>query len=171
MAVYSNFLYATGTNGFITATFDLLTTELNTLTSASGVATSSVGGTSGKFSQSNTGSAIQSNIWFTSGGSFTPTAGGYLAGWFLKSHDGGTTFETLIATASSTVPALPRAPDFTIPLYEGGTALASGNIKYAQGPFVLLPVTTFKLVVQNLAGANLPASGNKISIGPAAVGY
>lgn len=168
---YSNFLYATGTYGFITATFDLLTTELNTLASASGVATSSVGGTSGKFSQTNTGSAIQANIWFTSGGAFTPAAGAYLAGYFLRSHDGGTNFETLIATASATVPALPRSPDFIIPCYEGGTALASGNIKYAQGPSVLLPVTTFKVVLHNLTGAALPASGNKLSIGPAAVAY
>ena len=35
----------------------------------------------------------------------------------------------------ATVVALPRAPNFIVPVYEGGAALASNNIKWAAGEF------------------------------------
>ena len=108
----TNFLHATGTNGFIVTPFSLMTTELNSLANGNTVV-SSVGGTSGKFNQTNFGSAQIGRIWLTLGGNFgaTPAAGGNITGWWNFSTDGGTTFED---TNSNT--AIPRPPDFIIPL-------------------------------------------------------
>lgn len=150
-----------GTNGWVHAIVDLLTTELNALASGAAV-TSSVGGTSGVFSQTNFSNAPLSEIWFTAGGAFTPAAGGYLAGWFLKSTDGGTTFEATVATPSTTVPALSRNPDFIIPL--DNAAYASGNIRF--GTPSNLPAPSTKVALQNMSGVALPPTGNKITAGP-----
>lgn len=159
----SNFLLQAGTSGFLATPFNLQSTELNALASGS-AAVSSVGGTSGVFSQTNTINAIFGSVYFTAGGSFTPTAGGFLAGWFLLSTDGGTTFETVVATPSTTVLAIPRPPDFVIPL--SAAAYASGNIAWATGRFVSLPFESFKVEIQNLSGAALSASGHLIKLGP-----
>lgn len=164
----ANFLEAAGTNGFIATPFALLTTELNALANGA-AATSSVNGTSGVFSQTNDANAIWGSLFFTAGGAFTPAAGGYLAGWFLPSPDGGTTFESAVATASSTVPALARSPDFVVPL--DAAALASGNIKWVQGRRAQLPFESYKVLVQNMSGAALPATGNTIKNGPVATQY
>ena len=152
----TNFLDTTGTNGLIQAAFNLMSSELNALGSGL-AATSSVGGSSGVFTQTNWSNAIWGGIYFTAGGAFTPTSGGYLAGWFLLSPDGGSTFETLIATASATVLALSRAPDFVIPVYEGGAAWANTNMRYQQGRFCKVPWESHKIVIQNMSGATLPA--------------
>lgn len=165
----SNFLLTPGTNGFIATPFDLMTTEMNSLGSGN-AATSSVGGSSGVFSQSNTVNAMFGSLWFTAGGAFTPTAGGFLAGWFLRSTNGGTTFEDIIATASTTQPALPRAPDFTIPVFENA-AFSANKIKWAQGGHIRLPWESFKVVIQNLSGVALSASGHKLTLGPVAMQY
>jgi hypothetical protein len=164
----TNFLDAPGTNGFIATPFNLLTTEINTLGSGS-AATSSVGGTSGVFNQTNFANGIWGSIYFTSGGAFTPTTGQALLGWFLISPDGGTTFESVIATPSTTVAALSRTPDFVIPL--DNAAFASGNIRWAQGRYVKLPWESCKILVQNTGTTALPASGNIIKCGPVAVQY
>jgi hypothetical protein len=160
--VATNFLEAAGTNGFIATPFNLQSTELNALANGSS-AVSSVGGTSGAFTQTNTANAIWGEIAFTAGGAFTPTAGGYIAGWFLYSPDGGTTYET---AASNT--DLPRSPDFIIPLM--AAAYASGNIAQASG-IVRLPWWTFKVFTVNHSGATLPATGNLIKLGPVAIQY
>lgn len=168
-AAATNFLEAPGTNGFITAPFNLLSTELNTQTNGSAV-TSSVGGSSGVFSQSNTANAIFAMIYFTSGGSFTPsTSAADFAGWFLTSPDGGSTFETATATPSTTVLALSRPPDFIIPF--SNAAYASGNIAICSGGFVQMPWGSFKVLLQNYTGVSLPASGNTIKAGPVAIQY
>ena len=168
----TNFLNAAGTNGFIQASFNLLTTELNALGSGS-AATSSVGGSSGVFTQSNYSNAIWTGIQFNSGGSFTPVAGQVLLGWFLLSMDGGSTFEALISTPSTTVPALGRPADFVIPLYEGGAAWASGNKRNLTGRYVKAPWESHKIVLQNFgaSAAALPASGNTLTAVGMAVQY
>jgi hypothetical protein len=165
--VATNFLDAAGVNGLIQAAFNLMTTELNTLGSGS-AATSSV---AGPFSQTSWSNAIWGGIYFTSGGAFTPTAGGYLAGWFLLSFDGGSTFESLISTPSTTVLAIGRAPDFVIPTYEGGAAWAGTNIRWQQGRFCKVPWESHKVVIQNLSGVALPASGNTLKGTGMAVQY
>lgn len=163
----TNFLeYSGGTNGFLTAPVTMLTTELNALASGA-AATSSV---AGSFSQSTFSSGQILTGFFTFGGASTPTAGGVLAGWWLRSTDGGTTFESLLSTPSTSVPALPRAPDFLIPVYEGGAAMANGSIKWAASEF-LFPWLSAKVVLQNLSGAALSASGHTLKIGSVANQY
>jgi hypothetical protein len=154
-----DFQYDPGTsNGYTKAPFDLLSTETGLSALANGAAvTSSVGGaaSNGIFSQSDTGGAVLTEISMAAGGSFTPNAGAYLLGWFLRSKDGGTTFETMAATPSSTVQALPRPADFSIPL--DNAALASGNQKWAMGT-PRLPSGSFKVVLQNMAGVTVNIS-------------
>lgn len=168
----TNFLESAGTNGFIATPFSLMTTELNTLTYGSAV-TSSVNGTSGVFSQSSGGSSIWCSIWLKLGGNFaaTPAVGGVIEGWFLRSSDGGTTFESAVATASSTVAALPRAPDFILPA--SAATYASGNLIWAAGDYVKLPWTSYKVIIQNLLGtsASTASSGNILTCGPTAIQY
>ncbi len=165
----SPFLLDAGTYGFIATPFDLLSTEsgFGGLTNGSTVI-SSVGGTSGAFSQTNTAQAPLGAIWFGSGGAFTPVAGGYLAGWFLRSSDGGTTFEPTV-TSSTTQPPVQRAPDFVIPLPPA--AISSGQIFFASGCEVPLPWESFKVALWNLSGVTLPTSGNTVVCGPVAVQY
>lgn len=165
----TNFLEAAGTNGFLVTPVTLMTTELNALASGS-AATSSVNGTSGVFNQTSFGSGIILSGFFTWTTTITPTAGGNLACWWLRSTDGGTTFESVLSTASTTVPALGRAPDFTIPVYEGGTALGAGGVKWAQAEFSYPWVST-KLLVQNNSGVALAATGNVIKAGSVAIQY
>jgi hypothetical protein len=160
----TNFLHAAGTSGFIATPFSLMTTELNTLANGS-VAVSSVGGTSGKFSQTNFANAQYAYIWLTLGGNFafTPAAGANLAGWFINSTDGGTTFEK-----SSVAP--PRAPDFLIPI--AAASYSASDVVYATG-MVPVPYGTVKVLIQNNAGASasLASSGNILTIGPVADQY
>lgn len=158
----TNFLEAAGTNGFIATPFNLMTTELNTLGNGAN-AVSSVGGTSGVFTQTNFADGIWGEIHFKAGGAFTPTAGGYLAGWFLYSPDGGTTFEKVVAATD-----LPRPPDFIIPLFASAYALS--DIQQASG-IVRLPWWSTKVYIGNRSGVSLPASGNVIQAGPVAVQY
>lgn len=152
----TNFLLATGTNGFIATPFFLINAASGNETGFSALAngsavTSSVSGTSGVFTQTNSASAIWSDIFFNAGGAFTPSLGGTLTGWFLESIDGGTTFEAAIATASSTVPAVSRDPDFVIQL--DNAAYASGNMRIARA--VRMPTGSYKTIVQNNSGAAL----------------
>lgn len=116
---------------------------------------SSVSGSSGVFNPSTWGYGPLLEIEFNAGGSFTPGNAAALLGWFLRSIDGGSTFETGIGTPSTTVPYLARSPDFIIPLI--GAAHASGNRVGAIG-LVPTPPVPFKVAVQNMAGAALPTS-------------
>ena len=169
----TDFLLEPGTNGFIGSSppITLLSTELNALTSG-GAVTSTVGGTAGVFTQTNTGSAPQGGIWYKNTLAtplYTPAAGAYLAGWFLLSGDGGTTFETPVTSPSTTVPALARAPDFIIPM--ANQALVLNAAFWCQGRFVGLPWESFKVLLQNMSGATMSATLNAIVLGPTALHY
>lgn len=149
------FLWAPGTsnNGLYASRLTLMTTEMNTLTNGS-VIISSVNGTSGVFSNSNTGQALVGTVSFVSGASGpTCAAGGNIAGWFLQSLD-GTTFEPTAA-----VPA--RAPDFVVALPVA--AITSNTFNSGVIP---LPALKFKVLVQNNCGSSLSATGNIIYVGP-----
>lgn len=157
----TNFLEATGTNGFLAAPFNLMSTELNSLANGSS-ALSSVGGTSGVFSQTNWSSGIWGTAHILAGGAFTPTAGGYIAGWFLYSPDGGSTFEKTVSNTD-----LPRAPDVIIPLF--ASAYATNDI--SEAPLFRIPFWSNKLFVVNHSGVALPASGNLIKGASVAIQY
>ena len=155
----TNFLEAVGTNGFITAPFNLMTTELNSLANA----TNAVSSVAGPFTQSNFSSAIWCSVHFKSGGAFTPSAGGYLAGWWLFSPDGGSTFEKVVSATDQ-----PRTPDFVIPLF--ASAYASSDLAQAYG-IIRCPSWSAKVYIANHSGVALPSSGNVIQAGPVAIQY
>ena len=158
----TNFLQASGTNGFIATPFNLMSTELNTLANNSS-AVSSVGGSSGIFTLANFANAIWCEIYFTFGGACTPVAPNAIYGWFLFSPDGGTTFETTAANTD-----LPRAPDFIIPILI--SAYATGNIAQASG-LVRVQAGSSKVFINSHVGASLPSSGNLIKAAPVAIQY
>jgi hypothetical protein len=141
----------TGNNGLLTTSaVSLMTTELESVTNSS-VAVSSVGGTSGVFSNGNLGQAIWADLFFSVGNpgiSSALSAGACLAGWFLTSLDGGVTFE-------STSVAPPRAPDFIIPL--PATTISAGAPPFKASGLVLLPALEFKVLIQNNSGQTFGA--------------
>jgi len=156
----TNFLeYSGGTNGFLTAPVTLLTTELNAVTNGSS-ATQSV---AGNFSQASFGSGIWGIAHLQWTTAFTPTAGGYVAAWFLYSPDGGTTFEQTVANTD-----MPRPPDIVIPLY--ASALTANLLAQSSG-LIRIPFWTTKLFLINHSGATLPATGNILKMGSVAIQY
>ena len=152
---------APGTNGFTVTPFNVLTTELNALANA-GVATSSVNGTSGVFSQTNTGNALFGRCWLKLGAALGGVAvsGANVSVWFLASTDGGTTFE------SQTVSPPPRAPDIIIPL---GASAYGANAILMSPARVNLWLASAKIVLQNNTGQALGASGNILTCASQAV--
>ncbi len=166
-----NFLNTAGTNGlFSTARTVTWTTALNNLASGARAISDTTADT-GKFTQSSfsnakIGQAVFSHITNT----LAATAGGCLACWWLQSSDGGSTYEDESSTTpSTTVPALPRWPDFYISLYTGGTAIPAGALKWS--PRFWLPNVTSKLVVQNMSGAAFSAHDHTLTVFGIADGY
>jgi hypothetical protein len=158
----TDFLQKTGTNGFLTAPFNMMSTELNTLANNAS-AVSSVGGTSGVFTQTSWGSGIWGVAHFLAGGTFTPGVGGYLAAWFLYSPDGGTSFEKVVSGTD-----MARPPDFTVPLYN--SSHAANDVVQSSG-IIRMPWWSTKLFVVNHAGVSLPSSANLIKLGSVAISY
>lgn len=157
----TNFLYATGTNGYI-VTVDLLSTELNTWAN-NAVILSTVAGTAGVLAQTGTGSGFLAELWYTNGtATTTPTAaaGPTITGWFIRSPT-GSVFEPATAI-------LPRNPDFIINLPTA--ALVAGQIFYAPG-IIRVPPGSFKSLAANLSGVALTGTGNKLTLGIVAVQY
>lgn len=155
----TNFLEAAGTNGFIVTPFNLMgTTDLSGLGS-----NNTITSTASTLSQSTFGSAIWCHVWFQAAGAFTPSVGGYVAGWWLGSDNGGTNFEK-VATNTD----LARAPDFTIPFMN--TALANGDRVWASG-LVRAPFTSCKAYIANHTGGAFSANNHLIQAGPVAIQY
>ncbi len=153
----SRALYVPGASnsGLLTTVISLQTTELNALANAA-LIISSVNGSSGKFTNADTGQAKWGEIHFTLGTVTTMTAGGNLAGWFLQSNDSGSTYESL-----TVVP--PRPPDFIVPL----DATTGNKVYKAVGP-VRLPALQFKVLVQNNSGQAFTATLNTLKLAPIA---
>ncbi len=155
-----------GTSPLVSA-FNLMTTEIESLTTGS-VIVSSVGGTSGVFALSATGQAIFGDIFFSFGNPGVGTAlsaGANIAGWFLTSPDGGTTYE--IATV---VP--PRAPDFIIPC--PATTIGAGVAPFKATGLVRLPPLQFKVLIQNNTGQTLgngSTTAPYLKVAPVAMQY
>ena len=135
---------------------DLLTTELNTLAdntlSSAGTAVNNVQATS------NFNGYPLCSIQFTMAAySGTPTAGAALYLWFLKSIDGGSTYES---GSSTILPA--RAPDVIIPIQATASGPQICTIKN-----VPLPFGYFKPLAKTVGvGLALAASGNKVTALP-----
>lgn len=152
----TNFLATTGTNGFLTSAavtaLSSGTTTINGVTNASFVVSTAV------FTQTDTAHGLLGYVQLTAGSTMAPSSGGYIAGWWLYSDDGGATFESTNTA---------RNPDWTIPL---PTSIASVNQKF---PTALagMPWTTFKVLIQNNSGATTGTSGNIISFQSVAVQY
>jgi hypothetical protein len=153
----SRALWAPGTSnsGLLATAFNLMTTELDSRANAA-VIISSVGGSSGKFTNADTAQAKWGEIYLTLGTVTTMTAGGALSGWFLTSYDSGTTYE-------STTVVPPRAPDFIVPL-----DATTGNKVYKASGLVRIPALQFKVMIQNNSGQSFTASGNTLKLAPIA---
>lgn len=162
----SPFLWGSGAsnNGLITSALTLMTTELNSLAFSSGVVSSANGlSTNGVFNNTLTGQAILGDVSFLAGGAFTPTAGANISGWFIKSRDGGTTYEYSSATP-------PRAPDFIIPLVVA--AYSTSQQAWSAGTHkVVVPATYFKVYAINNAGVSLASSGNTLVLSLPTIDY
>ena len=154
------FLWDTGTgnNGLLESAVTLLgnTSELASLANGSAV-TSSVSGASGVFNNSLTGAAIWGEIAITLGAIGSAlSANATLSGWFLRSRDGGSTFD-------ATPPVKP--PDFIIPLPATTISAATDWPAWA---LTLLPSVPFMVYLVNNSGQALAASGNTLVVGPVA---
>lgn len=164
MATFTWYPGSSGNTGQLSATINVMTTELNTLVAGSGII-SSVNGASGVFTGVNTGQAIWGDIWFTVGGTAISavTAGSNLSGWFLMPNSGGT-----YETPSATTPP-PRPPDWMIPLV--GTPGTTTTWKSIGVHAVKFPATNFKVFVQNNCSVNLASAGQVLQAGFVAEQY
>jgi len=161
----TNFLEATGgsTAGYFSSVTTLISSEMVSLASSLTAVSASTFTSSGSFGQ-----AIWGEVYLKVTASFAPTAGGSISGWFLRSPDGGTTFES---TTGSSGTGIGRAPDFIVAF--STVSYASSNIIGGSG-LVKMPWSPSKVFIQNNSGATLPSSTNGyplISIGPVAVQY
>jgi hypothetical protein len=85
--------------------------------------------------------------------------GSVASGWFLKSFDGGATFE--VADADS--------PHFYIAL--PATAITAGTKRGAMGQIIQLPAVSFKVQLQQVTNFTFAGSANTLVIAPVAPAY
>jgi hypothetical protein len=158
----TDFRWDPGTNGFVAAGTSLFgSTQLSAVTNGS-CATSTV-----VVTQSTFANALFVNLQFQSLGAFTPTAGGFMAIWWDRSIDGGSTYE-LPFTCSTTQPPFQRAPDAVIPFV--ASALANGNLVESTGLTLTYPGSA-KAVVWQMTGATTSTNNHTITGSPFAVTY
>lgn len=136
-----------GAGSYGVSVANLLTTELNSLASSNANTLSTLGA-----AFQNTAARVYSDVEFLAGGTLSPTAGGFIELWFLRSLDGGSTYED---GSASVAPG--RAPDIVIPV-RGGTTITPR----AGSSGLILPPAFYKPIARNQTGVTLPASGNLI---------
>lgn len=159
----TNFLAATGTNGFLTASpvtaFSAATTTINSVANAATVISTLV------FSQTDTAHGLLGYVSLTVGSSFGPTAGGNITGYWVQSPDGGTTYESTI---------LVRPPDWMISLSTSTSSspgTETSGSAYRLSPLCAMPWGTFKVAIVNNSGVTLGTSGNSIAFQTVAMQY
>lgn len=158
----TDFLFENGgSGGYLVAPFDLMSSDLNSMANNTTV-TSSVGGSSGVFDQSNTGGAILADIWLSFGATIACGASAAVYGWFLRSLNNGTTYEKAVANSM-----LQRGPDFIIPFINANYAV--GEPALCSGAPVIIPAGKFKVFLFNQIGVTMHSSGNHLVIAPIGV--
>ena len=142
-------------SGYKAVAFNALTTELDALAVTAGTQS-----TLGAEIDNSTNKYLLAEAEFLAGGTYTPTANGYIELWLLRAMD-GTNYED---GSASIVPA--RRPDLIIPVRAGTTitprALASG---------LVIPPGKYKALAGNRTGATLPATGNVIALRPYSITF
>ena len=83
----ANQLWATGTNGFITTPFSVLTTEFNPLANGNTVLNQRRRHVGRVHAVAHTASGVWGRYIYAGGGVVTPSSGGYLAGWWITKDD------------------------------------------------------------------------------------
>lgn len=127
----------------------VLSTELNALAASSGNVLSVLGPVF-----SNLTELLYCDVEFAAGGTFSPVAGGAIEVWFLRSIDGGLTYED---GSASLAPA--RPPDVRIAV-RGGTSITPRSL----APGANLPPGSYKAIARNGTKTALPATGNIIRL-------
>lgn len=163
----TNFLEATGasTAGYFSAVTTLISSEMVALGSSLTAVSATTFTSSGSFGQAIWGEV---ELTLATSSSAVFASGAFVSGWFMRSIDGGTIFES---TVSSSAIGLPRSPDFIIPL--SSIAYNSSSVVYGSG-VVKMPWSPCKVFIQNNLGLTFPASTNGyplIKLGPVAVQY
>jgi hypothetical protein len=159
----TQFLWGPGTsnNGLLATALTLLTTEMNSLATGN-TALSSVGGSSGKFTNSNTAQGMIGRLFLTLGTIGTAlTAGAAASIWWIPSYD-GTHFETTVSNASQA-----RSPDAVIAL--PSTTITAANI-YASAP-TFIEALEFYTFLQNNTGQTFASSANTLALAPFSMQY
>jgi len=142
----TNFLWA-GAGTYLSGPTTILSTQLNTLANSSANTLSTAGS-----AIQNTNGYLYADVEFVAGSTYTPTAGGFIELWLLRSIDGGSNYED---GSSSIAPARPA--DIVIPV-RGGTTITPRS----GAPGLLLPPGFYEPIARNQTGASLPSSGNII---------
>lgn len=142
----TNFLWS-GAGAYTGAVSNWLSTELNALGNSAANTLSTLGG-----AFQNTGGLIMADVEFLAGGTMTPTAGGFIELWLLRSLNGGTNYEDGSATAAPGRPA-----DAIIPVRAGTTITPRAGFSG-----LILPPGFYKPIVRNQTGVSLPATTNVI---------
>lgn len=127
----------------------VLSTELNALAASSANTLSTLGAAFQNLTE-----LLYCDIEFAAGGTFSPVAGGAVEVWFLRSIDGGLTYED---GSASLAPA--RPPDARIAV-RGGTSITPRSM----APGASLPPGFYKAIARNGTKTALPATGNIIRI-------
>lgn len=144
----TNFLWS-GAGSYGLSVTNLLTTELNSLANSSGNTLSTLGA-----AFQNTGGWLYADVEFVAGGTYTPTANGFIELWLLRSLDGGANYEDGSATI-----APGRLADIIIPVRAGTTITPrAGNSG------LTLPPAWYKPLARNQTGPTLPSASNLIRL-------
>jgi hypothetical protein len=153
----ANFIHQVGTGGYMGSAVSLIAgSELSNLGNNNTVTST------GSFSQSNFVSSPYAYLMLTvvTAGWNVIQSGANIVGWFLLSEDG------LVFESTITNTALPRPPDFIIPL-PLVSPIATGRY-FAAGPAVPLPWSPFKVYLQNYTGSATSVNNHTLKALPVA---